>query len=286
MEELLDTSLASAPLVVLDTETTGLSPAMGHRVVEVAAVRLEGWREVDRFDVLVNPGRPMDAGASRVNGIYDDDLVDAPPFAQIATPLHQLMEGAVLVAHNARFDAAFLGMEYSLLQRSGLGEHSPLDLSNAWLCTLQLARRFFHFRRNSLTDVALSLGVRTGRAHRALSDVYTTLAIFKRMARQLETMRLKTVGDLLHAQGGPIYVPQQAQPSLPQRLAEPLSEALSRRCSLRIRYQSPQGETDRVISPLYATEQDGAGYVVAFCHLRQAQRTFRLDRIVHASVLD
>ncbi|HZD11147.1 MAG TPA: exonuclease domain-containing protein, partial [Candidatus Binatia bacterium] len=67
MENLLEKPLGSAPLVVLDTETTGLSPAQGHRVVEVAAVRLQGWQQVESFDALVNPGRPMDAGASRVN---------------------------------------------------------------------------------------------------------------------------------------------------------------------------------------------------------------------------
>ena len=282
METLLDQLLAHAPIVVLDTETTGLSPAMGHRIVEVAAVRLEDWREVETFDALVNPGRPMDAGASRVNGIVDEDLVDAPPFAAIAAQFYQMLDGALIVAHNARFDAAFLGMEFDLLR--ALPQDSPPapGITNAWLCTLQLARRLFYFERNSLAHVAHSLGVRTGRAHRALNDVHTTIGILKRMAQQLEKMRLVTVGDLLHAQGGAIYAPQRPQPSLPPVLAN----ALARRCSLQIRYQVQGNETDRVISPLYATEQNGTAYVVAFCHLRQAQRTFRLDRILRARIID
>lgn len=283
MDNLADTPWEQAPLVVLDTETTGLSPAMGHRVVEVAAVRLEGWREVDSLSALVNPGRPMDAGASRVNGIYDEDLVDAPPFSNIAEPLYRLLDGAVLVAHNARFDAGFLGMEYAILGAQAPGADETLEIRNAWLCTLQLARRLFYFDHNSLAHVARSLGVRTGRAHRALNDVHTTIGVLRRMARQFSKWRLHTVGDVLHAQGGPIYyVSQQAQLELPPALAE----ALSRHCTVHIRYRSSGRETERVIRPLYATEQNGAAYVVAFCHLRQAQRTFRLDRIVRARVVD
>lgn len=282
IEHLAETPLEQAPLVVVDTETTGLSPAMGHRVVEVAAVRLEGWREVGSFSALVNPGRPMDPGASRVNGIFDEDLADAPPFSSVAEPLYRLLDGAVLIAHNARFDANFLGMEYSLLNAGATPVPEPLEIGNAWICTLQLARRLFYFNSNSLRNVAQSLGVRTGRAHRALNDVHTTIGIFKRMAHQFQNWRLRTVGDVLHAQGGPIYVSQHSQLALPPAVAE----ALSRRCSVLIRYQSRSSETERVISPLYATEQNGSTYIVAFCHLRQDRRTFRLDRIVRAKLVD
>lgn len=282
MEAFLEQPLANTPLVVLDTETTGLSPAMGHRVVEVAAVRLDGWRELDSFDVLVNPGRPMDPGASRVNGIYDDDLVAAPPFSSIAPRLSELLDGAVVVAHNARFDAAFLGMEYDLLHPEAGDAPAQPALPNPWLCTLQLARRLFYFDRNSLGHVARSLGVRTGRAHRALNDVHTTIGILKRMARELEKLRLVSVGDFLHAQGGPIYAPQQQTPRLPPII----SEAITRHCSLRINYAGKGNETERVISPLYATEQNGAAYIVAYCHLRREQRTFRIDRIVRAILVE
>lgn len=282
IEQLQELSLKQAPLVVLDTETTGLSTIQGHRIVEVAAVRLEGWREVDSFSALVNPGRPMDSGASRVNGIYDEDLVDAPPFSDVARPLHRILDSAVLVAHNARFDAGFLGMEYGLYNAQSSPVEEQLEIDNAWICTLQLARRLFYFNRNSLGHVAQSLGVRTGRAHRALNDVYTTIGILKRMARQFPDWRLHTVGDVLHAQGGPIYVSRQSQLPLPPAVAE----ALSRRCSILIRYQSGSRETERVISPMYATEQNGATYVVAFCHLRQDRRTFRIDRIIRANLVD
>jgi predicted DNA-binding transcriptional regulator YafY len=177
-------------------------------------------------------------------------------------------------------------MEFMLLEETATRRRARWDLPNPWLCTLQLARALFDFRRNNLTAVAHSLGVHVQRTHRALSDVSTTIGVLTKMTAQPQARRLQTVGDLVRAQGGPIYVPRQAHPPLPQGLAAPLSKALAKRCSLHIRYRSPHGETDRVISPLYATEQGGAGYVVAFCHLRQAQRTFRIDRIIQARVLD
>jgi len=272
--------LADVPIVVVDTETTGLSPAFGHRVVEVGAVRLEGWREVGRLDHLVNPGRPIDPGASRVNGIYDDDVADAPPFAEVAAELRDLMEGALLVAHNATFDAAFLRAEFAVVARRRSGFDATVP--NPWLCTLQLARNCFYFGRNSLGAVAARLGVRVGRAHRALNDVYVTAEILKRMARELREQRLQTVGDLLHAQGGPIYMSPPVDPHLPR----PLAEAI--RCGKRvdIRYRSGASETRREISPLFAAESSGRLYLTAYCHLRQAQRTFRLDRILSAELIE
>lgn len=272
---LAEQTLAEVPLVVLDTETTGLHPQLGHRVVEVAAVRLENWQKVAEISQLIHPGRPVDPGASAVHGIYDRDLQDAPPFAQVSPQLLSLFEGALLVAHNAPFDAGFLGMEFYIA-----GIHTPPTEaatipSNPWLCTLQLARRHFYFGRNNLGHIARQLGVRVGRAHRALTDVYTTAEVLKRMAHELGQQRLRTVGDLLHAQGGPIYTPRPPQLVLP----ESMSEAIKQHRQLNIVYLGQPERTTRTITPLYPTQYEGATYLVAFCHLRQAQRTFRLDQI-------
>ena len=270
-----DKELSEVPLVVLDTETTGLFPGMGHRVVEVAAVRLVGWREVGQMSGLVNPGRSMDPNAARVNGISETELATAPPFADIVPRLQPLLEGAVLVAHNAPFDAGFLGMEYAILRQNGFTLFDPV-LPNPWLCTLALARKQFYFGQNSLGQVARQLGVRTGRAHRALNDVYVTAEVLKRMVQQLAQRKLRTVGDLFIAQGGPIFAPTFANIALPSIV----QEAISGRNTLQIHYQGPGGESKRKITPLYPTEHEGIAYLVAYCHLRQEQRTFRLDRIL------
>jgi DNA polymerase III epsilon subunit family exonuclease len=268
--------LSGLPIAVVDTETTGLHPGLGHRVVEVAVLRLENMREAAYLSYLVNPGRAMDPGASRVNGITDDDLVDAPPFAAILPELDQLLRGTVIVAHNAAFDAGFLGLEYHLAQKTTEDQKAPtVQLDNPWLCTMRLARQFFYFRRNSLGNIAMELGVRANQAHRALNDVYTTSAILKRMLAELRKMGFHTAGDLLHAQGGPIYPPPP-----PRQLLDPaIADALDRQSTLHILYRSQKGSTERVIRPQYVTEYKGQIYLIAYCILRQAQRTFRLDRI-------
>jgi DNA polymerase-3 subunit epsilon len=269
------------PIVVLDTETTGLFPGLGHRVVEIGAVRLENWQPVAEFDQLINPQRKMEAKASSVSGITDADLLGKPSFAEIEPELSALLKGALLVAHNASFDAGFLGMEYFIANQADLADSRQPILPNPWLCTLLLARRHFYFGRNNLGHIARKLGVRMGRAHRALNDVYMTAEILKRMVRQLEKQKLTTVGDLLYAQGEPVFTPPPPNPFMPEVIAD----ALGNGRQLKILYLSESGETERTITPLYPSQHRGVGYLVAECHLRNDQLTFRLDRIFSAELI-
>ncbi len=190
-----------------------------------------------------------------------------------------LLDGAVLVAHNAEFDAGFLGQE--LIVHGLKAEGKAHSLANPWLCTLQLARRHFHFGRNNLSHIARHLGVRMGQAHRALSDVYMTAEIFKRMARSLQQRKLETVNDLLHAQGLPIYAP----PPISLNLPPVVDDALANGRNVRILYLGQRGESNREITPLYPSQHRGVTYLVAYCHQAKDQRTFRLDRIFSAKLL-
>jgi DNA polymerase-3 subunit epsilon len=274
MDDLLAKPIDQAAVVVLDTETTGLFPAQGHRIVEIGAVRYEPgpdgpWQVVAEFSQLIQPDRRMDPGASRVNGIWDTDLLGMPRFGDIASPLLALLDGALIVAHNARFDAGFMAMELHLWQPG------QVNLPNPWLCTLLLARTFFYFGGNSLGNIARVLNVPVGRAHRAMNDVYVTAEVLKRLLADLAEMRLSVVADLLDAQGGAI----QATPPESVRLPSPYDLALDQRRPLRITYAGPAGATERVIEPIYTTSRGGVTYLIAYCHLRQDQRTFRLDRI-------
>jgi DNA polymerase III subunit epsilon len=277
--EWLEKRPSDVPLVILDTETTGLFPGLGHRVVEIGAIRLENWREVGQISSLLQPGRKMDPKASRVNGINDSDLLGQPTFSEVADELLALLDGAVLVAHNAAFDAGFLGQELLLhgLQTDGIFR----TLSNPWLCTLQLARQQFHFGRNNLGHIARQLGVRMGRAHRALSDVYTTAEILKRMVRTLRQQKLETVNDLLHAQGAPIFAPSFPDLQLP----DVVTEALANDRNLRIVYLGKSGKSRREITPLYPGQHRGVNYLIAYCHQAKEQRTFRLDRVLSAELI-
>lgn len=269
------------PIVVLDTETTGLYPGLGHRVVEIGAVRLENWQPVAEFNQLIYPERQMEPKASSVSGITDIDLLGKPTFAEIAPELVTFLDGALIVAHNASFDAGFLGMEFFIARQAELtGSRQPV-LPNPWLCTLLLARRHFYFGRNNLGNIARRLGVRMGKAHRALNDVYMTAEILKRMVRQLEKQKLTTVGDLLYAQGEPVYTPTPPNLFLP----EPIVEALGNGRQLHILYLGENGETERTITPLYPSEHRGVGYLVADCQPRNDRLTFRLDRIFSAELI-
>ncbi|UCG24539.1 MAG: WYL domain-containing protein [Chloroflexota bacterium] len=284
MKALLQTPIQQAAVVVLDTETTGLFPSMGHRIVEIGAVRFQPgpagrWQKAAEFNQLLQPDRRMEPGATRVNGITDADLIGMPRFGEIADQLLELLDDALLVAHNARFDAEFLGMELHLAQKSASGERAR-TLPNPWLCTLLLARHHFYFGGNSLGHIARVLGVRAGRAHRALNDVYVTAEVLKRMLRELAQINLVTVADLLEAQGGPLYTPAPAGVDLPA----PFDLALGSRQPVRIVYAGPSGTSERVIEPLYSTSKAGVTYLIAHCRLRRDQRTFRLDRIVSAEI--
>lgn len=284
LKDLLQTPIDQAPVVVLDTETTGLYPSTGHRIVEIGAVRFQPgqtgpWQIAAEFSQLLQPDRRMEPGATRVNGITDADLVGAPRFTEIADQLLELLEGALLVAHNARFDAEFLAMELHLAQLGVQGGRARA-LPNPWLCTMLLARHNFYFGGNSLGHIARVLGVRSGRAHRALNDVYVTAEILKRMSCELAEKDLTCVGDFLEAQGGPLYAALPARVVLPP----PIDRAVAYRQPVRILYAGPSGTTERVIEPLYGTSRDGAIYLIAYCRLREGQRTFRLDRIISAEI--
>jgi DNA polymerase-3 subunit epsilon len=264
--------LDEVTFAVLDVETTGLAPQFGDRVCEVALLRFRGGTELGRFHTLVNPQRPISPGAFAVNGIRDQDLVDAPMFAEIAPKLLGWLEDGALVAHNAPFDLSFLAMEFRTCKL-------PLTL-NPIIDTLALARRCYAFPSNGLQTVARCLGVDTIGQHRALADVVTTKMILERFVADLRQKGIVTLGGLLTAQGGQVGFPRRETTPLPPRI----EEALRSERRLHIRYVSADGEeTRRVVTPLHVTAHAGYLYLVAMCHLRNEERTFRLDRIVEIS---
>jgi DNA polymerase-3 subunit epsilon len=134
--------------VVLDTETTGLEPELGHRIIELGGIELIDRRHTGRrFHRYVNPERDIDPGALAVHGITADFLADKPRFADVADEFLRFVEGAELVIHNAPFDVSFLDYELSLL-----GRVPPPRIAE--LCgvvdTLALARHKHPGQKNSL----------------------------------------------------------------------------------------------------------------------------------------
>jgi DNA polymerase-3 subunit epsilon len=268
--QILSSPVDAVPYTVLDVETTGLNPHYGDRVCEIALLRCKGGQELGRFHSLVNPGRPISPGAFAVNRIRDEDLIDAPVFADIAATVLEMLEDGVLVAHNAPFDLGFLASELNI-------SRLPL-LDDLVVDTLALARRCYSFPSNSLHNVAYYLGIDTWRQHRALEDVLTTRQVLDLFLADLADRGVSTLRDLIEAQGGQIgFRVQEERIALPPEI----EEALAVEGRLELRYLSASGEeTLRVVAPLQVTAYAGYLYLIAFCHLRNEQRTFRLDRII------
>jgi DNA polymerase-3 subunit epsilon len=275
--------LATLPLVFLDVETTGLSAWTGHRVCELAMVRSLGKREVDRLDSLVHPRRGIPADARAVNGISDEMVAKSPPFESLAARAASLLDGAVVVAHNAPFDLSFITREFELA-----GLRIP---TSPTIDTLALARHRYPARPNSLGALAKRLGVRVP-SHRAMADVLTTREVFWRLTEQMAG-RAATLGDVMGLQGFQAPDADDIAPQSPADEARPvdiarslegsadLVSALRAGARLRVVYRGSSGRTtERTIEPMAVVDQGADVVVLAYCHLRRAERTFSVSRIV------
>ncbi|MEI8031251.1 MAG: exonuclease domain-containing protein [Comamonadaceae bacterium] len=153
--------------VLLDLETTGGNPVFD-RITEIAAVRIEDGIEVARWSTLVNPGTSISSFIERLTGISNQMVASAPPFADVATPLLELLEGAVLVAHNVRFDHGFLLNAFARME-------IPLRVKT--LCTVRLSRLLYpQHRGHGLDAIMQRHGLQTSTRHRAMGDVDVVLA--------------------------------------------------------------------------------------------------------------
>ena len=266
------TPIDELSLTFVDVETTGLDSATGDRVCEIALLRVRGDQETARFESLVHPQRLMTPGAMAVNGITDAMLVDAPPFAAVLPQVQALLQDAVLVAHNARFDVGFLRHEWQVA-----GQTLP---SLAVVDTLALAQARYRFRHNSLGAIASELGIIPTALHRAMADVLITWQVLQRFIAHMR-------------QEGPVILAHVMYPHSRRSVAElaamitALQEAIPTGKPLQLRYQPEKApETVRIVQPLEVYYERGHGYIRAFCHLRQEERNFRFDRIAELKALN
>lgn len=148
---------------VVDIETTGLSPAHHHRILEVAVVLVDdNGNSVSEWETLVNPERDVDA--TEIHGLSASDVYAAPTFEQIAGELASILQGRVPVSHNLSFDAPFLAAEYRRL-----GYAIPLSPTSG-LCTMRLASRYLSTNSRSLEECCCCINHRVDAAHSAISD--------------------------------------------------------------------------------------------------------------------
>ena len=179
--------LSGYTALAVDTETTGMSPAYGHRLVEVARVAIVDGVLGEEWASLIDPGRPIPADAARVHGITDAMVAGAPKAAEVGRVLRAACADLPLVFHNAPFDLPFL---LQLFRDAG----AP-PLLNPIVDTLGLARGMFGPGSKALGALAANLGLPAETAHRALGDTRTTARVFIALAGRWE--REKGVRTLL-----------------------------------------------------------------------------------------
>jgi DNA polymerase-3 subunit epsilon len=182
------------PIIMLDFETTGLSPAMGDRITEVAALRICEGKIVDRYVSLVNCGMRIPAFITQLTGISQRMVDSAPPADEVMPQLLEFIGTDALSAHNASFDAKFL-----------LAESERLDLSPQYsqlICSLKLSRRVFPALGSyKLGALASSLGLRfNGNAHRAEADAEVSAHLLIHIGAHLrKTYRIARIDTSLLA---------------------------------------------------------------------------------------
>jgi DNA polymerase-3 subunit epsilon len=257
--------------IAFDLETTGLA-AQIDRVVEIGAVRFSpSGEEIDRFEELIHPGRPMSPAAQAIHGISDVDLACARPAAEVLPRFLRFLgdHGSAMIAHNASFDAGFLGCE---LRRSGM----PIPEVRV-LDTLALARRRRpELHNHRLDSLAAVYGLKAAGSHRALADS-------------------RCVKDLWLALGGPSASPEElvSFPIHDPRAGAPapygwelLDQAIAGGWTVRIEYSGgSRGSSLRPITPRSYLQRGGETYVIAHCHLDAFEKSFRLDRIRRCEVV-
>lgn len=183
------------PVVFVDIETTGGS-YRNSRVLEVAAVRYENGVVTQEFNTLINPESYIPSMITSLTGISESDIVDAPVFADIARELKEIMEGAVFIAHNVRFDYSFLKHEFELL---------GMNFSPKLLCTVRLSRAlYWNVKGHSLAVLIERHNIPVFDRHRALADAQAIL-YFSKLA--FEEHGAEAFNEAVHKQLKTQYLP-------------------------------------------------------------------------------
>lgn len=175
--------------IVLDTETTGLNPRTGDRVIEIGCVEIKNRMLTgNNFHRYINPERDSDEAALAVHGLTTEFLSDKPKFAEIAEELRAYIQGAELIIHNAPFDLGFLNHEFKLL-----GLPPFVDHSNGVIDTLVNAKELHPGKRNSLDALCDRYGVSNShrKLHGALLDAELLAEVYLAMTRGQNSLSME-----------------------------------------------------------------------------------------------
>jgi DNA polymerase-3 subunit epsilon len=204
----LASHIVEKPLAIVDIETTG-GNAMYGRIIDIAIIRIERNGNVKTFQSLVNPERYVPHSIEQLTRITNDQLGEAPRFARIAREVFTLLDGAVFVAHNARFDYGFIKNEFRRLGR---------EFCARCLCTVKLSRRLFPEQRNhDLDSVMMRHGIVCKERHRAMGDAQAVHDFLQVVERNVTSALLEqAVRAILKTSSIPSHLDKEAIDTLPE----------------------------------------------------------------------
>jgi DNA polymerase III epsilon subunit-like protein len=289
----VDTSLlqkariADLTWVAFDTEATGYSNVAG-RLVEIAGVKfrlaaghpLPEIEVLGEFGELVNPGVPIPEEVVAIHGITDDTVKGLPGPVEVLDRFLAFCADAVLIAHYVPFDLG--AMTFALLR-----ERRPVPRMAALDTSLWPKRLFPGAPNYSLGSLVQYLRLPPAAAHRAMPDAFSTLELFRRCVTAMGGPAELTVAEATRLAGPLLTFDQFAEITwtLPPDLAV-IDVGILERRDLTIEYRGgSKGAVPRRVTPSHLFARDGAMFLEAYCHLDQAAKSFRIDRIEKASVL-
>jgi len=212
--------------IVIDTETTGLDPKQGHRVIELAGLEVVNRRPTGRtVHFYLDPEREIDAGATEVHGMTWEDLKGKPRFRDVARDFLEFVRGAEWIIHNAPFDVGFLDVEFALAELP-----SCRDVYGGLIDTLALARDTFPGKRNSLDALCERFAIDNAQRtlHGALLDAQLLAEVYLALTRGQETLTIDIGGaapDAGPGMGAAALGNARPRPAL--KVIEPTSEELA-----------------------------------------------------------
>ena len=200
--------LFNFPLAIVDVETTGMSYKNGG-VIDVGILRIEQGQVVQSMRQLVNPGTPLPAFITQLTGISNQDVADAPSFSEVANDVYDLLEGCIFVAHNVRFDYAFIKEE---LLRAGYQFRPRL------LCTVRLSKALYpQYRSHKLDALIERFSIPMLERHRAFADAEATWKALQCMVNQHDQGVIDQHVKLqLRQPSLPVHIPKQTVDQLPE----------------------------------------------------------------------
>lgn len=259
---------------IFDLETTGLEPESGDRIVEMAGVKIRGKESLDIFQSLINPGKKrISPAAFAVNQISQETLRKAPSIEEIMPQFLDFISGTCLAAYNAPFDFSFLSSELKLIKQRLPEGIQIVDV-------LVMAKRLLpNFGRYSLEFVANSLDINSIQEHRALSDVKITLEVFNRLNIILIKKGIVDFDQYISLFG----LNSKLLDNINSAKIARIQQALDLGITLKIKYLNRNNAefTEREVVPRELTQGRNQVYLVGFCKLRNQERAFGLNNILH-----